>query len=247
MNDRPDTFRRRERPCVEGLEPWLDKATNGLCTEAVERVCHEVLEHCMTSLELKMAYGMSRAEADPAVMAELGSWRAARRRFRRTHLTKGDILRLAWFTGRPEEGALQPRACGVMWAGIVLWLLLLLPAAIKTTSLSFAINQWSMAIFWISLGTRMTIGPLIRWWRPEFNVKRLVALSALMGSTFVAANAVLGCVSFFAIAGREIELWSDTFQYLTAPFAYAVLMLLPVFLDVRLARKLPRASKPVAP
>jgi hypothetical protein len=87
MNERPDTFMRREWPFVEGLEPWLDKATHGLCADAVERVCREVVEHCKASIEAKLAAGMPLAEVDRAVMAELGSWRAARRAFRKTNLT----------------------------------------------------------------------------------------------------------------------------------------------------------------
>ncbi len=94
MITRPDTFMRREWPFVEGLEPWLDKATHGLCAEAVERVCREVVEHCKASIEAKLAAGMPMTEVDRAVMAELGSWRAARRAFRRSNLTYHEDLRL---------------------------------------------------------------------------------------------------------------------------------------------------------
>ena len=225
---------------ANGVDAWLDRATGGLCAEAAARVRREVVEHCVASQEAKLAVGMAGEDADRAVVAELGSWRAARRRFRRTHLTKGDVWRLAWFTGQPVEGARHPRMyVGAMWIGAFLFLLMSLSNSFQAASLEFAINQWSMALLWISIGTRIALGPIARWRKLAFDIKHLVMLSALLGSAYFAAIGGLAFVNLVAITGTEIEPWSDTFWHLIGPVFYALGALVPALLDWRLVRKLP--------
>ena len=122
----PDSFLRREWPFVDGLEAWLDKATGGLCADAVERVCREVVEHCKGSVEAKLAAGMPLEEVDRAVMGELGSWRAARRAFRKTNLTHYEELGLQHITTEQSQ----------LWVMAVLALLL----AVKFAVISFILD-----------------------------------------------------------------------------------------------------------
>ena len=149
MGERPDTFMRREWPFVAGLESWLDKATGGLCAEAVERICREVVEHCKESIEGKLAAGMPLAEVDRVVMSELGSWRAARRAFRKTNLTYIQDLWVKAFLERQslQKGLLMllPTVLGL---GIVEALVIFLESPVSFASTTLPIILFGLTPQW---------------------------------------------------------------------------------------------------
>ncbi len=230
------------------LSAWLDKATHGLCAEAVERVCREVVEHCKASIEAKLAAGMPLAEVDCAVMAELGSWRAARRRFRRTLLTTWDLKQLAYINGRPVEGLYHPWAVSRMLTfcgGIGLLTSML--SAFSETSLQSAIFQWSLSLVYAWILTGSLLGGLFYRWRPELGEKRVLVFRAQVGSVIAALGMVLAALNLAAIPGADPDPWSEAWWHLIAPSGLPLILFCGVYFDVALSRKLPHVSKPVAP
>jgi len=83
------------------LDTWLCIATEGLCTEARERIEMEMRRHVTeTAAELE-AEGMSPAEAFDAALRQLGNAKAARRGFLRTNLMQSEYDLLIKHTTSP--------------------------------------------------------------------------------------------------------------------------------------------------
>jgi hypothetical protein len=84
-------------PSIDGqrVEAWLGTATKGLCASATERIREEIWDYYRSSVEERITPGRSIDVAADQSVAELGSSRTARRRFRREHLTRTEAATLA--------------------------------------------------------------------------------------------------------------------------------------------------------
>lgn len=91
-----------------GLERWLRIATHDLCEEAKAGVRAEITAHYEDTLADALMRGLARPEAERETVAALGSPHAARRRFRKSHLTKTERERLN------ELGRTAP----LLWVGV---------------------------------------------------------------------------------------------------------------------------------
>ena len=93
-----------ERPSKEGLDAWLETATDDLTAPVRERIRVELQSHFADAVADHMANGFTEAEAKAAALSGLGSPTAARRRFHRRHLTEKDVERIGntmkWASGR---------------------------------------------------------------------------------------------------------------------------------------------------
>jgi len=69
------------------LPEWLGMATWGLLPSAQDRVRPEIKAHYAEAVQFHLNNGLSESAAQTAALAELGSPKAASRRFRRKHLT----------------------------------------------------------------------------------------------------------------------------------------------------------------
>ncbi len=80
---------------VQDLSQWLVIATESLAALPKERIRAEIEAHYSEAVAAHMAEGVSRSEAQAAALSELGSAKAAGKRFRKQHLTEkeAEILR----------------------------------------------------------------------------------------------------------------------------------------------------------
>jgi hypothetical protein len=81
-------FGHEELNRVHGLPQWLEIATETLAAPAKERIRTEIEAHYSESVAAHLAEGASESDAQAAALTELGSAKAAARRFRRQHLTE---------------------------------------------------------------------------------------------------------------------------------------------------------------
>ena len=70
------------------LQDWLDVATRDLCADARERVCGEVRAHYAAAYDALIASGESADVAVGGALFSLGSAKKARRKYRRSYVTK---------------------------------------------------------------------------------------------------------------------------------------------------------------
>lgn len=104
MNKHPAQY-----DCEALLEQWLRAATRGLCKRARERITVEIEAHVATAYDEALNKGADTQAATFQAVQGLGSPRAARRRFRKCHLTQWEALRVAYVDRRfdkPKQWAL---------------------------------------------------------------------------------------------------------------------------------------------
>lgn len=70
------------------VSSWLATATKGLSDESKARVHDEIIAHFHDALDEGMRAGLTEEQAVEQAVTSLGSPKAARRAFRRTHLTR---------------------------------------------------------------------------------------------------------------------------------------------------------------
>lgn len=97
------------------LRTWLDRATDGLCDVAKQRIEAEIRGRYAETVAAKIAKGWNEDEAHGAAMAALGSETVARSVFSETYLTAREAKGLAsWAKSR-------------LWLGFVMLCFLVLP------------------------------------------------------------------------------------------------------------------------
>jgi len=83
-----------QKPKVQTLAEWLEIATKKLESAAKERIRTEIEVHYAEAVESHLADGLAESAARAAALSDLGDARIAARRFRRQHLTEGDVKML---------------------------------------------------------------------------------------------------------------------------------------------------------
>ncbi len=78
-------------PPISALDDWLDTATRGLCDEAYARIADEIEAHVAEHVEHLQLEGLSEEDAEEKAIEALGDPRKARREFKRSHLTSGEM------------------------------------------------------------------------------------------------------------------------------------------------------------
>ena len=81
---------------IPELADWLNIATKNLALPATERIGLEIISHFDDAVGFYQAEGMAEAEAQAKALADLGDPAAAAKRFRKEHLTEGDVGSIKW-------------------------------------------------------------------------------------------------------------------------------------------------------
>jgi hypothetical protein len=79
---------------VGNLEEWLKIATGDLCESAKARITLEIETHYKEAVESHLASDASLGRAQTLALQELGDPKAAKRRFRKSHLTEKEEAKL---------------------------------------------------------------------------------------------------------------------------------------------------------
>lgn len=82
------------KPKVTTLSEWLEVATRKLENTAKERIRKEIEAHYAEAVQTHREEGSTEIAAQAAALEELGDARTAGRRFRREHLTQGEVKKL---------------------------------------------------------------------------------------------------------------------------------------------------------
>jgi hypothetical protein len=92
-----------QKPKVQTLSEWLEIATKKLAEPSKERIRAEIEAHYAEAIETHCDNGLSEGEAQTAALAELGNPKAARKRFRKQHLTEWEAEWLKKFSDRARK------------------------------------------------------------------------------------------------------------------------------------------------
>jgi hypothetical protein len=98
-----------KRRRAQNLSEWLHIATGKLAPMAVWRISTDITSHYEEAVEGHIESGLPMCAAQAAALADLGDAKAAARRFRREHLTRGEF--------RSVSGLLRSGRCN--WLGQV--------------------------------------------------------------------------------------------------------------------------------
>jgi hypothetical protein len=121
-------FRRRQ---AQTLSEWLEVATRKLVAPARERIRVEIEAHYAEAVEALLESGLSEAAATAKAVAELGTARAAAKRFRKEHLTEWEEQLLEWTVIKQTRNAFYLAACYLTFA---VQIVMLRPGGLCTTA-----------------------------------------------------------------------------------------------------------------
>jgi len=100
------------------INEWISAATRGLCAEAREQITREILDHYHDCVAEEMKNGRSVDHACLTAIDGLGSAEAARRDYRRAHLTEKEAALLQYQLVRPGADPSKVRAL-LRWAALM--------------------------------------------------------------------------------------------------------------------------------
>lgn len=178
-------------PRFKHLGPWLDVATAGLSDQACARVLEEIGAHFEDAVAAAMQRGLDEGEAAQRAVKALGSPRRARRRLRRTYLTRNQARIVDHLIG-------SPRATFLLQGMVTLFVAATILLDTRRTTVDYRLRLALVALMAVACVVRGTAVP--RLFR-DGRQRTAVALGGLTEFLLWTAFVIAGS------SGLTVQLW----------------------------------------